>query len=149
MRMDGDIAGSGPIDVVMLSFPGSQFHGAIGPALRDLAVRGLVRVIDVLFVAKDEDGTVSSVELAGLDSVLQPAFVDIDGQLGGGLLDADDVDDVAAGIEPGSSVAVVAVENLWAVPFIEAVRASGGELVDQFRVPSDVVAMVRDGVQSA
>jgi hypothetical protein len=149
MRMDGDTAASGPIDVVMLSFPGNQFNGAIGPALRDLVVRGLVRVIDVLFVVKDEDGTVSSVELAGLDSVLHPSFVDVDGQLGGGLLDADDVDDVAAGIEPGSAVAVVAVENLWAVPFIEAVRASGGELVDQFRVPSDVVEMVRQGAHSA
>lgn len=149
MRMDGDNAGSGPIDVVMLSFPGSQFNGAIAPALRDLVVRGLVRVVDVLFVAKDHDGTVSSDELAGLDSVLQPAFADVDGQLGGGLLDTDDVEDVAAGIDPGSSVAVVAVENLWAVPFIEAVRASGGELVDQFRVPSDVVEMVREDAHSA
>ena len=87
-------------------------------------VRGLVRVVDLLFVIKDEDGTVASIELAGLGADLEPSFVDLDGQLGGGLLDADDVEDVAAGIEPGSSVAVIAVENLWAVPFIEAVRAS-------------------------
>ena len=147
--MDRDTAGSGPIDVVMLAFPGSQFNGAIGPALVDLVERGLVRVADVLFVAKDHDGTVSSVELAGLDSILHPAFADVDGQLGGGLLDADDVEDVAASIDPGSSVAVVAVENLWAVPFIEAVRASGGELVDQFRVPSEVVEMVREETHSA
>jgi hypothetical protein len=148
MRMDTDTAGDGPIDVVMLSFPGNQFNGAIAPALRDLVVRGLVRVVDLLFVVKDEDGTVASVELAGLGADLEPSFVDLDGQLGGGLLDADDVEDVAAGIEPGSSVAVIAVENLWAVPFIEAVRSSGGELVDQFRVPSDVVAAVREAAQN-
>jgi Family of unknown function (DUF6325) len=148
MRMDTDTAGDGPIDVVMLSFPGNQFNGAIGPALRDLVVRGLVRVVDLLFVTKDEDGTVGSIELGGLGADLEPSFVDLDGQLGGGLLDADDVEDVAAGIEPGSSVAVIAVENLWAVPFIEAVRASGGELVDQLRVPSDVVAAVRESAQS-
>jgi hypothetical protein len=148
MRMDTDTTGDGPIDVVMLSFPGNQFNGAIAPALRDLVVRGLVRVVDLLFVIKDDDGTVGSVELAGLGSDLEPSFVDLDGQLGGGLLDADDVEDVAAGMEPGSSVAVIAVENLWAIPFIEAVRGSGGELVDQFRVPSDVVAAVRNAAQS-
>jgi hypothetical protein len=148
MRMDTDTAGDGPIDVVMLSFPGNQFNGAIAPPLRDLVERGLVRVVDLLFVTKDEDGTVGSIELAGLGADVEPSLVDLDGQHGGGLLDADDVDYVAAVIEPGSSAAVIAVENLWAVPFIEVGRASGGELVDQFRLPSDVVAAVREAAQS-
>ena len=143
-----DSEDSGPVDLVMISFPGSQFSGEIAPALRQLVVDGLVRVVDLLFVAKDVDGTVSSVELAGLGPSLEPAFVDLDGQLGGGLLDADDVEEAAAGIDPGSSVAVIAVENLWAIPFIRAVRNSGGELVDQFRVPSDVVAAVREAASA-
>jgi hypothetical protein len=143
-----DSTDSGPVDLVMISFPGSQFSGEIAPALRQLVVDGLVRVVDLLFVAKDVDGTVSSVELAGLGPSLEPAFVDLDGQLGGGLLDADDVEEAAAGIDPGSSVAVIAVENLWAIPFIRAVRNSGGELVDQFRVPSDVVAAVREAASA-
>lgn len=138
-----DNVDAGPIDVVILRFPGNQFNGGIAPALRDLVVGGLVRVIDLLFVYKDVDGTVGSVELAGLGPDLEPSFVDLDGQLGGGLLDAEDVDEVASGIEPGSSVAVIAVENLWAVPFINAVRSAGGELVDQARVPSEVVDTVR------
>lgn len=138
-----DIRDAGPIDVVLLRFPGNQFNGGIAPALRDLVERGLVRVIDLLFVFKDVDGTVGSIELGGLGADLEPAFMDLDGQLGGGLLDAEDVDEVGAGIEPGNSVAVVAVENLWAVPFINAVRAAGGEVIDQARVPSDVVAAVR------
>jgi hypothetical protein len=130
----------------MLEFPGNQFNGGIAPALRDLVTSGQVRVVDLLFVFKAEDGTVGSVELAGLGAELEPSFVDLDGQLGGGLLDAEDVEDVASGIEPGNSVAVIAVENLWAIPFINAVRSAGGLLVDQFRVPSEVVAAVRQAV---
>jgi hypothetical protein len=143
---DMDNAEAGPVDLVMLEFEGNQFRGEIAPALRDLVVRGLVRVIDLLFVYKDTDGSVGSIELGGLGAALQPAFVDLDGQLGGGLLDAEDVDEVAAALNPGNSVAVVVIENLWAIPFITAVRNAGGRLIDQARVPSDVVAAVRQDV---
>jgi hypothetical protein len=138
---------AGPVDVVMLRFPGNQFNGGIAPALLDPVERGLIKVLDLLFVYKDADGTVGSVELAGLGAELAPSFADIDGQFGGGLLDAEDVEDVGAQLEPNSSMAVLAIENLWAVPFIEAVRASGGELVDQARVPSEVVELVRDAIR--
>jgi Family of unknown function (DUF6325) len=138
---------AGPVDIILLGFPGNQFNGGIAPALRDLVEGGLVRVVDLLFVYKDDDGTVGSLELAGLGADLDPVFVDLDGQLGGGLLDAEDVDEVASGIEPGNSVAVVAVENLWAIPFINAVRDAGGELIDQARVPSAVVAAVREAAE--
>lgn len=138
---------AGPVDVILLGFPGSEFNGGIAPALRDLVVGGLVRVVDLLFVYRDDDGTVGSVELAGLGKSLEPEFVDLDGQLGGGLLDAEDVELVAEGIEPGSSVAVIAVENLWAIPFINAVRDSGGVVIDQARVPSAVVSAVRDAAE--
>ena len=137
---------AGPIDVVMLKFSGNKFNGGIAPALRDLALRRLVRVVDLLFVYKDANGEVGSIELAGLGDDLAPAFADIDGQLGGGLLDAEDVDEVGATLESNTSVAVLAVENLWAIPFIDAVRRAGGELVEQARVPSDVVGAVRDAI---
>lgn len=136
----------GPIDIVMLGFPGNQFNGEIGPALRDLVVRGLVRVLDILFVYKDADGAVGSVELGDLGPTLEPAFVDLDGQLGGGLLDDEDVQEVGQQLQPDSSIAVVAVENLWAIPFIQAVQSAGGLLIDQARVPSEVVNAVRDAV---
>ena len=135
---------SGPVDVVLLKFPGNQFKGEIGPALRPLVENGLISVLDLLFVYKDETGAVGSVELAGLGADLAPAFVDLDGQLGGGLLDAEDVDEVAATLEPNSSVAVLAIENLWAIPFVTAVRNAGGEVIEQARVPADVVDAVRD-----
>jgi len=136
---------SGPVDLVFLQFPGNQFKGEIGPALVDLVVRDIVRVVDVLFVYKDAEGKVGSLELADLGPELEPAFVDIDGQLGGGLLDADDVQDVGRDLPVNCSVAVVAVENVWATPFIEAVRNAGGELVDQVRVPSATVDAIRQG----
>jgi hypothetical protein len=95
-----------------------------------------------LFVYKAEDGTVGSIELAGLGPELEPAFVDLDGQLGGGLLDAEDVDEVAVGLAPNSSVAVLIVENTWAIPFVKAVRNAGGEVADQARIPASVVQRV-------
>ena len=134
---------AGPVDVIFLRFPGNQFNGRIAPALRSLVVANLIRVVDLLFVYKDDDGTVGSIELAGLGATLEPDFMDLNGQFGGGLLDAEDVDDVASMLEPGNSVAVLAVENLWAIPFIDAVRSAGGELVDQVRVPASVVQDIR------
>ena len=92
--IDVERSEAGPVDVVVLRFPGNQFNGGIAPALRDLVERGLVRVLDLLFVYKDVDGTVGSIELGDLGPELEPAFVDLDGQLGGGLLDAEDVEDV-------------------------------------------------------
>jgi hypothetical protein len=137
---------SGPVDLVMLEFQGNQFKGEVAPALRDLVVRGLIRVVDLLFVYKDVDGTVGSLELAGLGADLEPAFADLDGQLGGGLLDAEDVEEVGTLLEPGNSIAVLAVENLWAIPFISAVRNAGGEVIDHVRVPADIVDDVRKNI---
>ena len=137
---------SGPVDLILLEFQGNQFKGEIAPALRDLVVKGLIRVVDLLFVYKDVDGTVGSIELGGLGADLEPAFADLDGQLGGGLLDADDVDEVGSWLEPGNSIAVLAVENLWAIPFISTVKNAGGELVDHVRVPAEVVDEIRKSI---
>jgi hypothetical protein len=134
---------SGPVDVVLLRFPRTQFDGSIAPALRALVDRDVVRVLDVLFVYRDDDGTVGSLELGSLEPELAPAFVDVDGQLGGGLLDQDDITEVAGSLAPGTSIAVIAVENVWAIPFIDVIRAAGGELVDQTRVPAEVLEAVR------
>jgi len=140
---------AGPIDIVMLGFPGNQFNGGIAPAMRDIVATGVVRIVDLLFVYKDDNGEVGSLEVGDLGSDLDPAFVDIDGQFGGGLLDAEDVEEVAGALEPGNSVAVLAVENLWAIPFINAVREAGGDVIDQARVPAAVVSAVRQAVQES
>lgn len=132
-----DTVDVGPVDVLLLKFPGNQFKGDILPAMRELVVNGTVRIIDLMFVYRDADGTVGSIELAGLGPELKPAFADLDGQLGGGLLDAEDVEEVAADLPPNNSVAVLVVENTWAIPFVNAVRGAGGEVADQARIPAE------------
>jgi hypothetical protein len=129
----------GPVDLLVVEFPGNQFNGEIAPALRDLITQGTVKVLDLLFVYKDADGQVGSLELAGLGADLQPAFADLDGQLGGGLLDAEDVDQVAAGLQPDSSAALIVWENTWAARFVGAMQRAGARVVDQARIPAEAV----------
>ena len=129
----------GPVDLLIVEFPGNQFKGEIAPALRDLVTDGTVRVLDLLFVYKDADGEVGSVELAGLGPDLQPAFADLDGQLGGGLLDAEDVAQVGADLQPNSSAALIVWENTWAARFVTAMERAGARVVDQARIPAEAV----------
>ncbi|TDE08606.1 DUF6325 family protein [Jiangella asiatica] len=143
-----DKADVGPVDVLMVRFPGNQFKGEILPAMRDLVVNGLVRIVDLLFVYRDDDGVVGSIELAGLGPDLAPVFADLDGQLGGGLLDAEDVEEAAAALPPGNSVAVLVVENTWAIPFVNAVRDAGGEVADQARIPAEFANRALGGLMS-
>jgi uncharacterized protein DUF6325 len=134
----------GPVDLLIVEFPGNQFKGEIAPALRDLVTDGTVRVLDLLFVYKDADGEVGSVELAGLGPDLEPAFADLDGQLGGGLLDAEDVAQVGADLAPNSSAALIVWENTWAARFVTAMRNAGAKVVDQARIPAEAVAAALD-----
>ena len=128
-----DFSESGPIDIFMLRFPGTRFRSVMVTGLRDLAATGVVRVIDLLFVFRTADGEVGWIELDGLGPDLAP-LADLDGHLGGGLLDAEDVTEVSPMLGPESSIVVVVVENLWAVPFITGVREAGGEVVDRARM---------------
>ena len=134
----------GPVDLLIVEFPGNQFKGEIAPALRDLVTDGTVRVLDLLFVYKDADGEVGSVELAGLGPDLEPAFADLDGQLGGGLLDAEDVAQVGADLALNSSAALIVWENTWAARFVTAMRHAGAKVVDQARIPAEAVAAALD-----
>jgi len=129
----------GPVDLLIVEFPGNQFKGEIAPALRDLVTEGTVRVLDLLFIYKDAEGEVGSVELAGLGPDLQPAFADLDGQLGGGLLDAEDVAQVGANLQPNSSAALIVWENTWAGRFVTAMERAGARVVDQARIPAEAV----------
>jgi hypothetical protein len=143
MEMDA----SAPLDLVLLKFVGTHFDRAILPALHELVAREIVRVIDVLLVYKDADGVIGSMELEALRPELEPLLVN--DQLGGELLDREDVDEVAADLERNSSIVVMALENVWAIPLIDAVRAAGGELLDHARVPAQVLAAARAGPTSA
>jgi Family of unknown function (DUF6325) len=124
----------GPVDWIVVEFPGSRFNGEIAPALRDLVDRELIRVLDLLVLKKDTDGELESFELSDLDTTEIGELRNYESQLAM-LLSEDDVTAVAAAIEPGSSAAVLVWENTWAAPFASAVRRSGGQLVASGRIP--------------
>jgi hypothetical protein len=124
----------GPVDWIVVEFPGSKFNGEIAPALQDLVQRGTVRVLDLLMLKKDTDGSLEAFELSDLDPSEVGELRSYEKSLAM-LLSEDDVTAVAAAVEPGSSAAVLVWENLWAAPFASAVRRSGGQLVASGRIP--------------
>ena len=132
--VDDGRAVRGPVAWIVVEFPGSRFNGEVAPALRDLVDRGLVRVLDLLILKKDADGSIEAFELSDLDDSEIGELRSHEAQLAM-LLSEDDVAAVAAAIEPGSSAAVLVWENTWAAPFGSAIRRSGGQLVASGRIP--------------
>ena len=128
----------GPVDWIVVEFPGSKFNGEIAPALQDLVQRGTVRVLDLLMLKKDEDGEIEAFELSDMDPSELGELRAYESQLAM-LLSEDDVTAVAAAVEPGSSAAVLVWENLWAAPFASAVRHAGGQLVASGRIPIQAI----------
>jgi Family of unknown function (DUF6325) len=126
-----------------VAFPGNRFRGEIGPAIAELVENGTIRVIDIAFVAKDEDGNAVAMELLELDPDVQQALDSIGVEVGG-LLNDDDLMDAADGLEPNSSAAMIVWENVWARKVAQAMRDAGGELVAFERLPHDVVQAARE-----
>lgn len=124
----------GPVDWIVVEFPGSKFNGQIASALRDLVERDLVRVLDLLVLKKDADGSLEAFELSDLDEGEIGELRGYESELAM-LLSEEDVTSLAAAIEPGSSAGVLVWENTWAAPFASAVRRSGGQLVASGRIP--------------
>lgn len=131
---NNDVDELGPVDWIVVEFPGSKFNGEIAPALRDLVERNLIRVLDLVLLKKDADGSLEGFELSDLDEGEIGDLRSYEAELAM-LLSEDDVKAVAAAIEPGSSAAVLVWENSWAAPFASAVRRSGGQLAASGRIP--------------
>jgi uncharacterized membrane protein len=131
--------GLGPIEVLVIGFPGSQFRGEILPALKDVVERDIVSIVDCVIVAKDLDGSVAIVEIgdAGANEDVA-ALAELVGEANG-LLSAEDVDEVAVALEPGDTAAFLVFEHTWAKPFRDAIVAAGGVLVVNVRIPGMVV----------
>jgi hypothetical protein len=131
----------GPVELLVVKFPGNQFRGEIAPALQELVEGGTIRVIDLLFVTKDAAGAVSSTELTDLDpdtyAVYDPLVSDLEG-----LLADDDVQRLGAALENNSSAAVMLFENVWATRFRDAVVNAKGQLVLAERIPHSVIEEV-------
>jgi hypothetical protein len=128
----------GPVDYVVVKFPAgaSSFTGEMAAELRALIDSGTIRMIDVRILTKDADGTVEATELSDLGELGE--LQAIEAELGE-LLAADDVDHLAAAMEPGSTAGVLIWENLWAAPFASAVRHSGGQLIANGRIPVQAI----------
>lgn len=124
----------GPVDWIVVEFPGSKFNGEIAPTLKDLVERGIIRVLDLLILRKDADGTMEAFELSDLDESEIGGLRAYETELAM-LLSSEDVESIAAAVEPGSSAAVLVWENAWAAPFASAVRRAGGQLVANGRIP--------------
>ena len=138
----------GPIDYVVLEWQGElPTTGEVQPLLLDLVDRGIVRILDIAFVTKDEDGSVSALDVGDLKQVAA-AFAEFEGA-SSGLLGFDDLEEAAAALDPGTSAAVLVWENRWAAPVAAALRRSGGQLVASGRIPVQAVLAALDEVEAS
>ena len=135
--------GIGPVEYGVVAFPGNQFKGEIAPALRELVESRTIRIIDLAFVLKDEDGKVAGVELEDAGSEVLRAFEALTYDRDG-LISDNDLKEIGAALDPNSSALVMVWEDLWATKLAEAVRNAGGIVVDIQRVPYDVVQAAVD-----
>jgi len=133
----------GPVEYMVVAFPGNKFTGAIAPALKELQDSGTVRVIDLAFVTKDAGGNVAALEIEDLESDAGVAFKTIEAAVGD-LLNQDDLMAVGEELEPNSSAAVLVWEDAWAAKLAQAIRDSGGILLDLERLPHEVVQAALD-----
>ena len=138
----------GPIDYVVLEWPTSHPNagGEVAPLLIDLVDRGIIRIFDIAFIAKDEDGTVTAIDLAQLDGE-GAGFAEFEGA-SSGLIGDDDFQDAGSVLEPGTSAAIIVWENLWAAPVAIALRKSGGQLVASGRIPVQAILAALDAVEA-
>ncbi len=127
---------AGPVSYTVIAFPGNRFNGDIAPEVGRLVASGLVRVLDLVFVGKDESGDTISLEFDQMDELA--AFNDIEGEVGG-LINEEDLQHVADNLPEGNSALVIVWEDVWARPLVEAVQASGGVVIDSARIPANLV----------
>ena len=135
----------GPIDYVIIEWPGSQPQGEVAPLILDLVDRGIIRVLDVALLAKDEDGTAAGMDLGELGpdhefSAFQGASTGIIGQ--------DELNEAAEALEPGSAAALLIWENRWAAPVAAGIRRNGGQLVASGRIPVQAILAALDATES-
>ena len=133
----------GPVDYAIIGFPGNKFRGEIAPAIGDLVDAGTIRIIDIAFVGKDEDGNAVAMELIELDPDVQEALEKLGIEVNG-LFSDDDLIGAAEELEPNSSAALLIWENVWARKVAQSMRDAGGDMLAFERIPHDVVQAARE-----
>lgn len=124
----------GPVEYILIAFPGNKFSGQIVPALRELVDSGIVHIIDLLFIKKDEAGNVLVVELNTLEDEERALFDELDGEIDD-LLNMEDIELAAAELPNNSSAGLLVWENAWAARFAAAVRDANGQVLANERIP--------------
>jgi Family of unknown function (DUF6325) len=138
----------GPIDYLVIEFPDRQPKGKAAPLLMDLVDRGIIRILDLMLITKDEDGNVSRLEIADLDADGQADYAVFEG-VSAGLLGDEDEREAGNALEPGTAAAVLVYENRWAAPFAKAMRESGGQLVAFGRIPVQALLASLEAAEAA
>jgi Family of unknown function (DUF6325) len=133
----------GPVDYMIIAFPGNDFQGEIAPALGNLVESGTIRIMDVAFVLKDEAGNIAMMEITDLDPKVA-AGLENAGFDTSGLFNEEDLEAAAEELEPNSSAALLVWENVWAREVAQAMRNAGGVVLDFDRLPHEVVQAARE-----
>lgn len=137
---------AGPVEYIIVSFPGNKFNGEIAPELIALAESETIRILDLIFISKDALGNVVSIEIDDLDEAL--GFNRLPGEVGG-LIGPEDIAFVADQLEPNSSAGVLIWEDLWAAPFARAILNSGGVFLQGARIPRELIDSAIDALPPA
>jgi hypothetical protein len=138
----------GPIDFLIVEFPGTKITGKGMPLLAKLVDRGIIRILDLVFVRKLLDGSVTAVALTDLD-VESKLYLAIFEGSSSGLVDDGDIEEAGRVLEPGTSAAILVYENVWAAPLAVALRHSGGQLVASGRIPVQALLAALDAADAA
>jgi|tagenome__1003787_1003787.scaffolds.fasta_scaffold20894588_1 hypothetical protein len=144
----GELEEMGPIDYIVVEFPGNKMNGEAFPLLIELVDSGTIRILDLLFIRRELDGSVKALELTDIDGDGELDLAIFEGA-SSGLLGQDDVDEASNAIEPGSSAGILLYENAWAGPFASAVRRGGGQLVASGRIPVQAILARLDEAEAA
>jgi uncharacterized membrane protein len=133
----------GPLDYLVVGFPGNQFKGEIAPAINEARAKGLIRLVDLVFILKDETGATVTMELTDLPDDVKAAFSSAVGDLEG-LFTPDDIATLASDVPPGNSALIMLYEHLWAIRIKEALINAKGVLITQGRIPQELHADIDD-----
>ncbi|MGY1810332.1 DUF6325 family protein [Blastococcus sp. SYSU D00669] len=142
-----DLDDLGPVDYIVLAFPTDRMTGEAFPLLLDLVDRGIIRILDLAFLRKDEDGSVTTLSHVDLQrmQLLEAALFD---GAASGLVGPDDIAEAAAALDPGTAAAVLVYENAWATPLAAALRRSGGQLVGAGHIPVQALVAALDALEA-
>jgi hypothetical protein len=143
-----DLDQMGPVDYIVVEFPGSKMTGEGFPMLVDLVDRGIIRILDLVFVTKDLDGSIQGIAIADLDGDGELDLAMFEGAASG-LVGEDDIEEAGTVLEPGSSAGILVYENVWAAPFARELRRGGGQLVASGRIPVQALLAAVEAAEAA